>query len=264
MRALCHRCHGELPEPSAGSSANDEDALLFCPRCGAPQILLPEHMRNEAPAPGMAALTTGTLPPPRPAGAGVGPGQVVWRAALRAGMAVATVSAVLTLAGLAFAPVSPLTVIWTLAGALIAVKLYARWSPLAAVDSKVGKRIGTATGLLMLAFIVVALAGAGVVLRFGTHGLEQFDRDNAAQRKAVHEWSLNWFERNTDDKDMQAQYAQQLNSPFLNSPEVQAGGALASVALQGLLLVLLSTALGSVAGRLQAVQTARAGVRRRN
>ena len=108
----------------------------------------------------------------------------------------------------------------------------------------------------MLAAIAVPLACTGVVLlRFGTHGLDSFDKGNADQRKAMQAWSLNWFEHNTQDKDLQAKYAEQLNSPFLNSPEVQAGGALAGMALQGLILVLLSTGIGSLAGRLQAAQT---------
>ena len=39
---FCHRCGAELPTREWAGEGG-----FFCPHCGAPQILLPEHMRAE-------------------------------------------------------------------------------------------------------------------------------------------------------------------------------------------------------------------------
>jgi hypothetical protein len=263
MSEHCHRCHGELPSAVPGSSRTDEDALLFCPRCGAPQILLPEHMHSDPPPIEVAAAagqTTGALPPPLPSATVAG--KVDWRAAICAGAIVAVIGAVLTLLGFAFAFASFLGVLWIMAGGVIALALYARLRPLASVSGRIGSRVGFTAGLLMLAAIGIALAGAGVVLRFGTHSMDKFDEQAAQERRQVQDWTLKWFDDNVQDKDLQVKYAEQIRSPLMNSPEVQAGSALAGLATQGLLLLLFSMACGAFAGRYWVAQARRAGLRR--
>lgn len=174
MYAFCHRCHAELPGSANLPSRSGEDVALFCAQCGAPQLCLPDHMRLDPPgesAPG--TLTTGSLPPPRLAA--FPPHRIDWHAALRSAAIVAAVSAALGVASLSFTFLSLAYFIWTIGGAIVALGLYARWRPHARMDAGVGLRIGSVTGLLMIAFLGVAFTLTGLVARFGTHSMAGFD-----------------------------------------------------------------------------------------
>jgi hypothetical protein len=252
MQEFCHRCHADLPQLAPGSSRGDEDAILFCPRCAAPQIHLPDYMRVEAPV----ATTTGALPPPRLFGAG--PGAIDWRAVLTAATVVAAVGVLLTILSLQVGAFSVLGLLWTLSAGSIALALYARLRPQAQMDARVGMRVGVTAGLLMLAAMGVGLAATGVVLRYGTHGMEQFDKANADQRKAI----LTWFQQNIDDKEVQEKFAEDMNSPRMNSPEMRAGSALAGLGMQATLILLIAAGTGALVGRMRASPSARPGLRR--
>ena len=92
----------ELPErlPRA-------EALLFCPHCSAPQILLPEHMRVE----GDSAPSPGTAPPPLST-----PGQGIdWRAVLPAAAWVAAVGGLMSVLALKSGFVDAFSPLWVLA-----------------------------------------------------------------------------------------------------------------------------------------------------
>ncbi len=255
MRELCHRCHRELPALAAGASPHDEDAVLFCPVCGAPQILLPEHLRVELPA--AAQHTTGAVPPPRPAGAVVtGPGQVDWRAALGPILVVAALAAVLLGAGLRFAPLSFLCFLWTISGAVVALGLYAWSRPQARMDARVGLRVGVATGVLMISAMAITLSAAGMAMRFGAHGLQEFDRELSTSFDAKRrEMAERMQEQHQDPETQQRMLA------FMGSQEARAGLALASLGMLGGVIVLLSAGGGAFAGMLRASQTARQDLR---
>ena len=252
MHALCHRCHGELPSSPAGSRHDDDAAMLFCPRCGAPQILLPEHMYVEAPV--SATSTTGAVPPPRPAGSGAG--EVDWQAAIRAGALVSLVAAVLLIAGLIFSPVSFLSTLWTMGAAVIALGLYARSRPQASMDARVGLRIGLATGALVTAAMVMVLAGTGVVMRFGTHSLTGFDSEMAQTFALIRVRAAASLQEQGQPSDIQ----QKILS-FVGSPEARAGIAVFYLSLTGFFILLLSAGGGAFAGMMRGAQTQRLGER---
>jgi hypothetical protein len=251
MREHCHRCHGELPEAALG-----DGPLLFCPHCAAPQLLLPEAMRIETPE----ATTTGALPPPRPAGSSapaVRPGQVDWRAALAATGLVAAVAAVLMVARLAFPSTALLSLLWTLSGSVIALRLYTRSRPQAWMDARVGLRVGATAGLMMIAAMAIVLAATGVILRFGTHTMAGFDAE-AAQT----------FETN---RQLVTQMMQDQNQPadaqkkllgLMSSAEYHAGVVVASLGLMGGLILLFSAGGGAFTGMLRGSRSPRPGLRR--
>jgi len=252
MRELCHRCHGELPSSTAGGRHDDDAANLFCPRCGAPQILLPEHMYVEVPL--SAASTTGAVPPPRPAGAGAG--QVDWRAAIRAGSFVALVAAVLLVLGLSFSPVSFLSTLWIMGSAVIALGLYARSRPQASMDARVGLRIGVATGGMLIAAMAIVLAGMGVAMRFGTHNLAGFDAEIAQTFELVRARAAASLQEQGQPADIQQKIL-----AFVGSPEARAGLAIFYLGLTSFFILLLSAGGGAFAGMLRGAQAQRMGQR---
>ncbi len=168
----------------------------------------------------------------------------------------------LALIGLRSAAVSLLSTLWTIGGAVIALGLYARHRPRAWMDARVGLRLGVATGLLMIAAIAMALSVTGVVVRYGMHGMAQFDQASAQSRKDMQARVLAWLDQQNQDKDLQQKYVTIFNSPRMNSPEMQAGSALFGSAVEGFFIVLLSAGGGAFAGRLRATQAPRPGLRR--
>ncbi len=250
----CHRCHAELPGQASRSTRSGEDGLLFCPYCGAPQLRLPEHLRME-PNVEPGDTTTGSLPPPRPAGFPAH--RIDWHAALRSSAIVALVSAGLGVASLHFPFLSLAYFVWTIGGAIVALGLYARQRPQARMDTGVGLRIGSVTGLLMIAFLGVAFTLTGLITRFGTHGMAGFD-GQLAQEMALLE------------QQMKLSVAQQHPPPeteqklgefvdFLNTPEARTGIMLSGIGLQAGLILLVATGGGGFAGMLR-----RPGSLRRN
>jgi hypothetical protein len=258
---LCHRCHAELPRSSSDGrlrSYDSEDGpALFCPRCGAPQVNLPEHLRPE---PVEQERTTGELPPPRPAGidpAYRSTGYVDWHACLGWVGLVAGISTVLMLVGLVSPLASLLSVIWTVGGAVVSLALYARSRPQARMDAGVGMRVGAATGVMMIASMGLALAITGFVMRFGTHSLGGFDAEMANAFAAMREqWAAKM-----QDQPQPAELKDKLMG-YLASPEFRAGLALFYLGAVGSLVLLLSTGGGALAGMLRAQQNARPGLRR--
>jgi hypothetical protein len=252
MHEHCHRCHALLPLAAPGSSRGDEDALLFCPRCGAPQILLPEHLRPDAPA-SVATSSTGAEPPPRPASAS----PLDWQAAIKAGAWVAAVGVLLALLGLRYTAASLLCTLWVISGAVIALGLYARSRPQSRLDAKLGLRIGAATGLLMGAAIGIGIAVAGLVMRFGTHSMQGFD---ASMSQAFGLFRAQMVDRMAEQN--QPANLQQSMLGFMDSQEFKAGAVLAYAGFLGCLIVLFSACGGAFAGMLRAAQSPRAGLRR--
>lgn len=254
MQEYCHRCHGELPLAAVGSKQSSDDAMLFCPRCSAPQILLPEHMRVE---PAVMAGTTGTMPPPLPADHPGARGQIDWRVALPAAAAIALVAAVLRIAGLKLEAASIVWFFWILAGANLALGVYAKRRPAAWMDARVGLRIGLVTGMLMCGAMAAAGGATGVVERYGLGGMAKFDDDRAKDRAAGQEMVQSWMKEHAFDADVQKNYAESMNSPLAKSPEMLAGVALAGFGFEALVLMLISAGTGAINGMMRGARIAR-------
>ena len=249
MRETCHRCHGQLPVFSSGEGERatypsdgglQPDALLFCPHCSAPQILLPEYMQTPAtPKPGLA--TTGMVPPPHPR-------EVDWPTALRCAAVVALVGAGLALAGVGLPFLDLLGVLWVIGCGLFALGMYAKRRPAAWMDRRIGLRVGFVTGLLMVVALGVSQASVGMVRRFGTHGMEKVDAQTEQSTRAVEAKVQSWLKDQGKSDDLQKQYADMMNSPEMNAPEMRAGSALLGFGIEGALLLLMSSAGGAFAG----------------
>ena len=221
MHVYCHRCGGELPA-SHGESP-------FCPHCGSPQLFLPDYEEQTG---SVEADTTGAVPPPRPQ-------QVEWKTAIRCAALVAGVAGVLGLLSARVQLMSPLTWLWTVSGSLITLALYQKRKPQAWMDAGVGARIGVVVGLALMACFAVAMAGAGLVARFGLHSMAGFDAELTQMLHA----------------QIQKASATAPEPPevvrFLYSPEVRAGMMLAGFAMLSAILVVLSTVGGAVGGFLR-------------
>jgi len=246
MVRLCHRCHAELPGDAAGyrssgSSASDDEHALFCPRCGAPQILLPEYMRAEVAATAVGS-TTGAVPPPRPQ-------MVEWTVVLRCVAPLAVVTAVLAVAALVSAGASFLLVLCVLSGAGVVLGLYRARRPLARIDGRVGLRVGMLTGIAMIAAMGVALAITGVVERFGVHGMAGFDDQLTKEMVQSQQLGMKMAEQvigpgqDAQMKQKEAEYA--------TSPEVRAADVIFGLFVRGAAIVAIMSALGAFSGALQ-------------
>ncbi len=246
MPRVCHRCHAELPGDGRtaaerygvyGSAADDEEHALFCPRCGAPQLVLPDYMRSETA--GSAASTTGAVPPPRP--------QLVdWRVALGCVAPVAGLTAALAVAGLVAPVASFLNTLCVLGGSGIVLALYRTRRPLARIDGRVGLRVGLLTGFLMVVGMGLALSLTGLIERFGVHGMASFDAELAQQFALMQAQMMDRLQAQEQGREMQQRVI-----GFLSSPEVRAGLGLFYLAVMAGFVMTLTTAAGGFAGLLQ-------------
>jgi predicted RNA-binding Zn-ribbon protein involved in translation (DUF1610 family) len=227
MTEACHRCGAELPTREWAGEGG-----FFCPHCGAPQILLPEHMRMEQPEAEAAAATSTVVPPPLPR-------EVHWRTALRYGALVAVVGGVLTGLGMVSGVASFFGFLWVVSGGVIVLGFYQKQKPAARMSVGVGFRIGVVTGLLMTAALAVALGSAGVVARFGVHRMTEFDAQ-------VQGFEGQMTERMRDQK--QSAEVQAEAQRLMGSVEVRGGVAVVYLGLLGGVLVLVSAGGGAFAG----------------
>ena len=132
---------------------------------------------------------------------------------------------------------SPVSFLWIVSAAWIALGLYQRRRPAAWMDVGVGARIGVVVGVCLTLELGTAMAGAGLVARFGLHAMGSFDAQMAAQvQRAI----------------------QQSSTPIpaemmglLGSPEFRGAMFLAGLAFVSAGLVVLCTLGGAFAGLLR-------------
>ena len=224
MHQHCHRCGGEL---SPG-----EDASVFCPHCGAPQLVLQEYDRT---VPAEDATPSDGAPPAPP------PRQIEWKTAIRCAAFVAVIAAILSVIGLRLPVVNLLSYFWIFSASMTTLTLYQRHRPKAWMDARVGATIGFTTGLLLVAAVTFASSMAGVVARFGLHDMARFDADMAESFATVRRTSLTAASPAPPDWLVH----------FYDQPEFHAGMMLAGIALIATILLLLSTFGGAVGGLLR-------------
>lgn len=230
MQEYCHRCGGRLPEASGESP--------FCPECGAPQLSLAlENQSNQAGADSMDAegLTASRNAAPAP-----NPRQVEWKTAIRCAAGVAAVGAALSVGSMRVDMLSSVSFLWIMSASLITLGFYQRRRPTARMDVRVGARIGIVVGVCLALEVGIALAGAGLVARFGLHAMGTFDAQMTAQIEQL-------------QKTMQQQTTPvpQEYMHFFSSPEFRAGSMLATFAFVSAGLVVLSMLFGAFHGLLR-------------
>lgn len=232
MQEYCHRCGEELP------AGNRESP--FCPNCGSPQLFLSlenqsaETGGEQPPSGGVGSATTGMLPPPSPR-------QVEWKTAIRCAAAVAGIGAVLSLGSIRVMVLSPVSFLWVMSASLITMGLYQKQRPAAWMDMRIGARIGVVVGLFLALGLSLAVAGWGVVERFGLHSMGNFDQQLAATI--------------TEGQRLSQQLTAAPTPPeivaFERTPEFHAGYVLAEFAMASAFLLVLSTVGGAFAGLLR-------------
>ncbi len=212
---------------------------MFCPRCGAPQILLPEYLRAEAPGTAGGESTTGAVPPPRPR-------MVDWPVALTSALPIALATGILVVASFTLPPAGLLNTLCILGGSGVALGVYRSRRPLARMDGRVGLRIGLLTGLLMVAAMGFGLALTGAVERLGLHGLAGFDTGVDQSFALIRAQMAASMQGQSRDP-----VAEQHVIGLFMSPEGRAGWVLVWLGLLGGFVVVLTGALGGFAGLLQ-------------
>jgi hypothetical protein len=229
-----------------------DESGLFCPHCGAPQILLPEHMRPEpvAVAPALETFsgeTTGTAAPPLPR-------SIDWRVAMPCGALVAVVGAILTAVGIVSAVASLIGFVWVLSGGVIALSIYQKQRPEARMNARLGLRIGAMSGVLTAAALGIALGSAGMVSRFGVHRMAAFDAQIAEATAVMQTQMSAKLAEQKQPQEIQVKVA-----GLVSSEEVRSGIILGYLAFLGAIVLALSAGGGAFAGMLG---TRRQGVKR--
>jgi hypothetical protein len=232
MQQVCLGCGGDLPAERAESP--------FCPHCGTPQLFLAiENQSVETGGePAVAAdgtASTGALPPPLPR-------QVEWKTAIRCAAAVAGIGSLLCLAAMRVDQLSPVSFVWIISASMITVGLYQRRLPTAWVDVRVGARIGVLVGLCLAIALGTAMAGWGVISRFGLHTMGSFDAALTAQITDGMVRSQHMLSTPPDPR----------MAALDQTPEFHAGFVLAWGAISAAMLLLISTIGGAFAGLLRA------------
>ncbi len=173
--------------------------------------------------------TTGNAPPPRPP-------SILWRSALRSGLAVALVGAVLFVLASYIPALTIFSLLWILGGASIATGLYRRGHPSLPMDAAIGARIGLSVGLLMTTCLAVAVAGIGLVARFVLHSMAAFD---AEMTQRMHDQVQRTIAANPASAEMVQQ---------MLSQEFRTGVMIAGLLIFGFFILALSTLSGLLSG----------------
>jgi len=186
--------------------------------------------------------TTGTVPPPRP--------QLVdWPMALLCILPIALLTAGFAVASVFQEQLSLLVLLAIFSGATMALSLYRSRRPVARINGRVGLRIGFVTGVAMVVLLWIGLVTTGVVKRFVTGGLGEFDQAMAQQRSLQEATTKRMSEQllgaGVDAVALHKEIA------LFTSPEGTAGAMLFGFFMQSGMLVLVTTGLGGLAGFLQ-------------
>jgi len=216
-----------LPEKSGESP--------FCPQCGAPQLNL--SLENQSvEASGEALEGESSLGKVTPVNAK----QVEWKTAIRCAVVVAAVGAALSVCAIRVDLLTSVSFLWIMSASLITLGFYQKRSPTAWMDAGVGARIGVVVGICLALELAIALAGAGLVARFGMHAMGTFDAQMTAQILQM-------------QKTMQQQTTPVPEEylRFINSLEFRAGIMLTTFTFVSVGLVVLSVLGGAFHGLLR-------------
>jgi len=161
---LCSRCHGDLPAEVSGD-------LLYCPHCGAPQVILSEELREQFEQQQSAAQN--------PVGAAEmesvpvesisDPTAIVWSRALQLIALGGALFGLLLLVGLTFPALGVFALLWLLIAPIVLVGVYAARHPQSRITMRFGARFGLLAGLSMGVAGLLICTFRLLVMRFALH-----------------------------------------------------------------------------------------------
>lgn len=239
MQRLCHRCHHAL-------TIDDENSLIFCYNCGAPQVTISEELLEQAQKAQSVALDSNgervETEAERAARIAAQPPdlQVVWKSIIRIA---AIVSGVISLICL----VLPLEILAWLAPGIV-LSVYCARHRETKITTAVGARIGLICGILCAFGITVAKTVQMLIARFGLHQGGTLDATlvqaiGQAKARAV-------------AQSGQAA-ASAIFNPLLNVPEFRVGFYMFAVLSGVAILLALSIASGAFSGFMRSRRPAR-------
>ncbi len=161
---LCSRCHGDLPVEVSGD-------LLYCPHCGAPQVILSEELREQFEQQQLAAQNPASAAemenlPIEPVS---DPTAIVWPRALQLIALGGALFGLLLLAGLTFPALGLFAVLWLLIAPIVLVGIYAARHPQSRITVRFGARFGLLTGLSIGVAGLLIGTFRLLVMRFALH-----------------------------------------------------------------------------------------------
>jgi len=129
------------------------------------------------------------------------------------------------------------SLLWIMSGSVIALAIYQKRRPAAWIDMRVGARIGVLVGLCMALGLGIAVAGWGLVARFGLHSMGGFDAAMSTQMQEA-------IRKSTTPIPPEA-------LGLVRSPEFRAGMMLAVFGFVSVCLLAMSALGGAFAGLLR-------------
>ena len=236
---LCSRCHGDLPTEVTGD-------LLYCPHCGAPQVILSEELREQFEQQQLAAQNPEAAANPDSPSleADSDPAAIAWAPALQLIALGGGIFALLLLVAVAFPPLGLLALLWTLGAPIVLMGIYASRNPLSRITTRFGARFGMLTGLMIGFVWLVATMVNLLVLRFVFHHGGSIDQQlTSAMDQLKSPEFAKYF--NSDPSVIQ----QAISTYAI--PEFRAGLVLVESIVLVLLYAFYSTLAGAFAGLLR-------------
>jgi hypothetical protein len=243
---LCSRCHGDLPTEVSGD-------LLYCPHCGAPQVILSEELREQFeqqqsaaqnPAPGADSEHV-------PVESISDPTAIAWSRALQLIALGGALFGLLLLIALSFPALGLFALLWTMIAPIVLLGIYAARHPQSRITTRFGARFGLLTGLSIgIAGLLIATFHL-LVLRFALHQGPVIDQHIAA---IVGQMQTPEFTKALGIDKAEMQHAFDL----YNVPEYRAGLFLAD----SMVMVGMYAMYAAVAGAFSGLLRSRGRVRR--
>ncbi len=155
MTILCHNCRNAIHE-----------GTVFCPDCGAPQLVVQGQEARDAVEAGDAAE-----PVVRHTG------EIVWPAAVKSAALYAVPAGLM----LSFLAIPLINMLWVVVGSVWTLRRYRRLAPRAPIlTPQLGGRIGLVLGLFAAVVSTALNALSALVERFGLHHVSAMDAQVAA------------------------------------------------------------------------------------
>lgn len=224
MEISCNRCHQTVQAENC-----------YCPFCGLPQLVY----ESDGAAPGQTS-------PERLNEVVQDASSVAWKPALRAALILAVP------VGLLSSGVSPLAffgLIWTAAGAAMAVTIYVRGQRAAWITIGAGARIGLVTGLVA-AWLAFSVSGAALfVERFVLHQASQIDTEWKSRVDLSQQMTQQWTSSLAAADPAQAQAGRNQVQAWMLSPWGHAGIEAFRFATNAMMLLFFAIGGGALGAR---------------